>query len=161
LSKIEAYLSKRFKFATNSKTRRDLFRQLQQSHQLVLSLNNKESRTVENSSSRPSTEFRDSVQQVLKRGRRFSFILHNTLSRLWGCTCHRFGTAMMSPRRTESASEDPFFSVVFTFEYAESVERWGYQEIEIHTHQRYGCPRLYLTNSQTDDTSSLILRMTL
>jgi hypothetical protein len=143
---LEEHLSRIFKFISPNKMRQGLIYQLKEDVILVKSLNKAPNKIPEHRTRTPQRS-KDEFPAVIDIGRRYSSILHNTLSTLWSCTCHRIQSAMLrlGPKKLNlnDAFESPFFTVVFRFERDPSelqARSPSCQETDIYILKTYGPP---------------------
>jgi hypothetical protein len=134
--------SKRFMFAASDSKRHKLIKRMEEDIELLKKLN-KGQRTVEKFIAHAKLmEPQESHVSFLKKVQNYCEILHNSLSKIWQCRCHKCPSALLrleyrkAPESKECSSIQ--FSLFLTFKFSvESEEIWDYQETEISIDQTY------------------------
>ena len=140
MSSLRTKLSSEFKFQGSSTIREEGLERLKQNRSRIKSLNNNlDEPTEELPPSGLSLKVKEPWPSSIETTRRYSHILHNTLTQLWDCPCHTFVAAMLRiKRRQNSATNDteiPPLSVIFTFQHIQTARKDHYQETDIYVYK--------------------------
>jgi hypothetical protein len=139
---IKRNISKRFRFEESDSRRLRILEEIENDI-AILKNHHKEQETKEFPVTRRSVQSHKFQVPHLDRIRDYSFRIHDVLSDIWLCNCHKPLSAMLRLERREAPkpneADSPRFSVVFTFEHypAGHPKLWAYQEVDIRVGQMW------------------------
>ena len=139
---ITKNFAKRFKFAKSDPRRYELLEQMRENIKFLKTLVKGQEKVTTFVADGESIE--QSHVPFLDTVRRYSHNLHEALSTMWRCTCHREPSALLRLERWESPEQKASelrFSLVLTFEHSSDDQAgWGFRETAVCiTHKFVSC----------------------
>ena len=139
---LDRKLSSKFKFGKRGAAiRNKMLDELTNAAELVKNLRPVPSSKIHRS--KASKKTRERFPAALETGRKYAYLLHKSMAKLWDCSCHNCMEALLRIRSSASPSvndfTEPAYSLIFTFELKpmSGQSTWAYQEVDLYLQETY------------------------